>query len=255
MSAGRRAAGGFRPRQVDAPARVPRFGRRSARSESWRRDPRAGALVLVAGLALTALGALVLAILVAPAFVSLDVRVSAAIRDLEVPGLTTAARVATWVGSVGPMAALTGFTALVLALRRRRAEALTVLAAVVGGTGIGQVTKLLVERARPAVEFARIETLESYSFPSGHALASFLFFGSLAFVALIDEKRLGRSVAVVTACAFAALSVAMSRVHLGVHYLGDVIGGWLLGSAWLALVVLVSAYWGAGRPNGEPGPS
>lgn len=255
MSAERRTMPASRGRQAGAPERAPRPGRRRPQSASWRRDPRAGALVLVAGLALAALAALVLAILVAPAFVSLDVRVSAAIRDLEVPALTTAARVATWVGSVGPMAALTAFTALVLTLRRRQAEALTVLAAVVGGTGIGQVTKLIVERARPAVEFARIQPLESYGFPSGHALTSFLFFGSLAFVVLIDEKRLGRSVAVVVACAFAALSIAMSRVHLGVHYLGDVVGGWLLGSAWLAVVVLISAYWGAGRPNGEPGSS
>jgi len=223
--------------------------------ESWRRDPRAGVLVIVTGVALAGFLALVAAILLAPSFVSFDVAVSAAIRDLDIPGLTPIATFFTVMGSFWPMAILTIGTATLLVMRGRRPEAITIVVAVLGATIIGQLLKVLIERARPALEFARIPQLGSYSFPSGHALTSLVFFGSVAFVVLIGEKRLRHSVAVVAACAFAALSIALSRVYLGVHYLGDVIGAWLLGSAWLAFVVLISAYWGAGRPNGERWPT
>ena len=50
--------------------------------------------------------------------------------------------------------------------------------------------------------------------------------------------------------------VGLSRVYLGVHYLGDVVGSWLLGAGWLAVVVLVSARWGASSTESdfsEPG--
>ena len=223
----------------------------SGRGESWRRDPRAGLLVIVAGVALAGFLALVAAIVLAPSFVAFDVAVSEAMRDIDLTGLTPVAVFATRLGSFWPMAILTVGTAVVLALRGRRPEAITLLVAVIGGTVLGQLAKVLVERARPAFDLARIPPLDSYSFPSGHALSSFLYLACLAFIVLIDEQRLGRAVAVIVACVAAGFAIALSRVYLGVHYVGDIVGGWLLGSAWLSFVVLVSAYWGAGRANGE----
>ena len=222
------------------------------RGESWRRDPRAGVLVILAGVAAASLALLVAAILLAPAFVELDMVVSALVRDIAWPWVLPLARGATWVGSFWPMAVITVGTVLVLMRIGRRPEAITMLVAVIGGTLLGQLMKLLVERARPALDLARIPPLDSYSFPSGHALSSFLYLACLAFIILIDEQRLGRAVAVIVACVAAGFAIALSRVYLGVHYVGDIVGGWLLGSAWLSFVVLISAYWGAGQPNGEP---
>ena len=221
------------------------------RNESWRRDPRAGVLVIVAGVMLAGFLALLAAILLAPSFMALDVAVSEAIWGIDAPGLTRVAVFASDVGDFWPMALLTAATVLILAFTGRRPEALTVLLAVAVGTALGNALKYAVDRARPAIELARIPPLETGSFPSGHAIGSLLFFGSLAFVVLIDEKKLGRSVAIAVTCALAVLAIGLSRVYLGVHYLGDVVGAWLLGSAWLAFVVLISAYWGAGRANAE----
>lgn len=216
------------------------------RQAHWRRDPRAGVLVIVAGMALTGFVALAAALLLAPAFMDADMAVSAAIRAIDLPGLETAARLASSAGDFLPMAALTVITSAVLYARGRRAEAVMLLVAVLGGALLGVGLKQVFMRVRPALEVARIPLPETYSFPSGHALASFLYFGSLAFVAMIDVKRLGRAVVVVGLCTMAAFSIAFSRVYLGVHYLGDVVGAWLLGFAWLVLVVMVSARWGAG---------
>lgn len=221
------------------------------RQDHWRRDPRAGVLVIVAGLGLAGFVALAAALLLAPAFMDADGVISAAIRGIDVPGIETFARAATAVGDFWPMAALTAVTAAILWARGRRVEAVMLVVAVLGGALVGAGLKQVFMRLRPALDVARIPLPDSYSFPSGHALASFLYFGSLAFVALIDVKRLSRAVAIVAACTAAAFAIAFSRVYLGVHFLGDVVGAWLLGFAWLSAVLVVSARWGAGDPAAE----
>ena len=219
--------------------------------DAWRGDPRIGIQVLVAGAAFAGFLALGGAILLAPALVRLDVAVSSAIRSLSLPGLHALAVVATTLGGFWPVAVLTGATAGVLWWRGRRIEAVFILVAVFGGELVGVAFKEVFMRVRPAIEGTRIPMPESYSFPSGHALAGMLYFASLAFVTLIDERRLRISVAVVAGCVAAAITIALSRVYLGVHYLGDIVGAWLLGSAWLALVALVFARFAAGDPTAD----
>jgi len=213
--------------------------------ERWQRDPRVGMLVIVAGIALVAFVALAVAILVAPAFVRFDLAASAAIRSVDLPGLEPVARVATRLGDFWPMVVLTAATAALFFARGKRTSAITLVLAVLSGSAFGWALKLVFGRVRPALEVARIPIPETYSFPSGHALTSLLFFGALAFLIMLHEKRLRRAATVAALCVIAALAIALARVYLGVHYLGDVVGSWLLGAGWLAVVVLVSARWGA----------
>jgi len=218
------------------------------RQIGWQRDPRVGLLVIVAGAGLLGFAALAAAIALAPPFVRLDMAASAAIRSIEAPWVEQLALWATRVGDFWPMAALTTITGALLWFRGRRTSAVTLILAVMLGSLVGEATKLVFIRVRPALEVARIPIPESYSFPSGHALASLLFFGSLAFLTLLHEKHLRRAVIVAVLCFLSALTIALARVYLGVHYLGDVVGSWLLGAVMLALVVAVSARWGAGSP-------
>ncbi|VVB87873.1 Undecaprenyl-diphosphatase [uncultured archaeon] len=60
-----------------------------------------------------------------------------------------------------------------------------------------------------------------FGFPSGHALASSGFWGYLG--GRVKNKR------VIAAGAVAIIAVSLSRVYLGVHYAGDVVGGILIG--------------------------
>lgn len=203
-------------------------------------------MVIVAGVALLAFIGLAVAILLAPAFVRIDLVVSAAIRSIDVPGLDTVATIVTRVGDFWPMFILSALTGAWLWLRGRHTSALTLVFSVLSGTLFGSLMKSVFMRVRPALEVARIPIPETYSFPSGHALAAVLYFGSLVLLIMLHEKQLRRAVGASALCVLAAAAISMSRVYLGVHYLGDVIGSWLLGIAWLALVVLVSARWGAG---------
>lgn len=220
------------------------------RQERWQRDPRVGVLVIVAGVAFTAFVVLGIALLAFPAWVEFDLAASASIRAIDLPGLRAFCAFATRLGDFWPMVVLTGAAAALLYGRGNRTSAITLVLAVLSGSAFGAVLKLLFARARPALEVARIPLPETYSFPSGHALTSLLFFGTLAFLVLLHEKRLPRAIAAAALCVIAALTIALARVYLGVHYLGDIVGSWLLGAGWLSVVVLVSARWGASSPDG-----
>lgn len=213
-------------------------------------------LVVTAGVAFAAFIALGLGLVFAPALMDLDMAVSEAIRSISIPGLEPFARFATTAGDFWPMAILTVATAALFFARGNRTSAATLVLGVLSGSGFGALLKLLFARVRPALEVARIPIPETYSFPSGHALTSLLFFGSLAFLIVLHERSLRRAAVATALCAAAALTIALARVYLGVHYLGDVVGSWLLGAAWLAVVVLVSARWGASSTESdfsEPG--
>ncbi len=216
------------------------------RPQSWRRDPRSGLLVLAFGIAVVSLIILTVAVLLLPAFLSFDAHVSEAVRGVSLPGVEWVARLFTALGSLWPMSVLTLAATVYLYARRRQPEALLVLLTVPSAALMGELFKLVVHRARPALELARIAIPDSYSFPSGHAVAATAFFGVVGFVVLIGERRLRRSAVIVALCTLMAVLVGVSRVYLGVHFMGDVVGGWLFGAAWVTLMIFLGATWGAG---------
>ena len=113
----------------------------------------------------------------------------------------------------------------------RRLAAWAVVTMAIGGV-LGVVLKLLVDRARPSFP-EPVTTASGYSFPSGHALNSFLAVGVLLLVFLPVLSRAGRAVAF-TVGAVVVLLTGYDRVALGVHYVSDVVAGWVVALACLA---------------------
>lgn len=218
----------------------------------WSKDPTPGVAVLVGGAALAGFITLTAAILFFPAFQSVDAHVSAAMRAIELPGLEPVAGLFTFLGSALAMTILTVIGTGWLLVRRRRAEATLLAATMALGTALGSMLKLLIERGRPGLEAARIPVPESYSFPSGHALAAVLFFGVVAFLIFILAEGTRLKFAGVSLCALLALGVALSRVYLGVHYLGDVMASWMLGSALLVGAIAAYVTWVTREQRGTP---
>jgi undecaprenyl-diphosphatase len=131
------------------------------------------------------------------------------------------------------IAALVG--ALVLWWRRRRAAALFTVVAVGGTVVLSSVVKEIVGRPRPVLAHPVVATLTSKSFPSGHALTSFVALGVLLVLVL---PYLGRTASIVlaTVTGLAVVLIGLSRLMIGVLFPTDVVGGWLLGGLWLAVV-------------------
>ncbi len=126
-----------------------------------------------------------------------------------------------------------------LMMRWRRAAAWLALA-MAGAALLDLTLKLAFHRARPEPFFG--VTPHSYSFPSGHSLASLCFYGMLAG---IITRRVRNGVARIVIWLGAALLVAgigFSRIYLGVHYPTDVVAGYLAATVWVGALVSVDRW-------------
>lgn len=119
-------------------------------------------------------------------------------------------------------------------LWRREARRLAIWAVVtlaVGGI-LGAVLKVLVERARPVFP-EPVAHSSGYSFPSGHALGSMLGVGVLILIFLPVLSTRGRVLAYLVG-AILVLLTGFDRVALGVHFVSDVVAGWVVALAVIA---------------------
>jgi membrane-associated phospholipid phosphatase len=111
--------------------------------------------------------------------------------------------------------------------------ALVLLVVVLLGRGLAEVQKFSIERARPTLE-PHLVVVKTWSFPSGHAASSMIFYLTLA-LALTARTR-WRWIAA-SAAVLLSLLIGTSRVMLGVHWPSDVVGGWAFGALWVLLTL------------------
>jgi YegS/Rv2252/BmrU family lipid kinase len=138
-----------------------------------------------------------------------------------------------WVGRIfetWPMAAYTLVAAGALALKGHRRAAIWTVLVMASVLVVNPLLKALVARDRPVWDHP-VETLSSYSFPSGHSSGIAAAAGVAVVLALMLVRRRGLRHGVVTAAVVLALAVGGDRVFLGVHNVSDVLGGYLLGAA------------------------
>ncbi len=116
--------------------------------------------------------------------------------------------------------------------RKHRWRLLAFLLAAVGGQAVLWMMKWVFGRMRPE---GGIVEVASASFPSGHTFTATVFYGFIIFLfwhwTVPRWLRYGATLLL----SVLILSVALSRVIIGVHWVSDVIGGLLLGLAWLLL--------------------
>jgi membrane-associated phospholipid phosphatase len=122
----------------------------------------------------------------------------------------------------------------VLVYQRKWRSVLYLEITLMGTASLTFVAKLLFHRVRPYL-WENVPLMHQYAFPSGHAMTSLAL--AILVVVLTWNSR-WRWVAVVGGGLFVA-SIGWTRLYLGVHYPSDILGGWLLETAWAALSILL----------------
>ena len=157
------------------------------------------------------------------------------------PGwLTPLMQLVTWLGSsffiIPGGLAVGGY----LWFRRRSWQSVVMMAAAfLGAAGLYDIVKPAVGRSRPPAALQVGGPDEGWAFPSGHATQSISFYAMLAVVLTICYAPRRRLLLAIGA-ALVTLVVGASRLYLGVHWLTDVLGGYALGLAWLAVVMVTT---------------
>ena len=189
-----------------------------------------------------------------PGIPPIDTATTASMHGLASPTLDTLMNAATLLGSSPVLTTVVGLAVVLLVVQRRRMEAVFLVIALVGTLVINDGLKLLVQRPRPGFDWA--EVWPETGFPSGHSMNSFVVYLAIALVIWQVRGRRAGIVALVLATAL-AVSVGISRIYLGAHWLSDVIGGYLAGALWLLLLAaawaLVSRLRGGGPRNAAAG--
>src|SRR5690606_37445814 len=78
---------------------------------------------------------------------------------------------------------------------------------------------------------------ESFSFPSAHAMTSLITYGLLAYFLWHTVHNRIIRILIVFAATMLVILIGISRMTLGVHYLSDVLGGFMAGGIWLGVCI------------------
>lgn len=166
-------------------------------------------------------------------FYLLDAYVQDFFQSVANPQLTVWVRRITRIGGYPIITILIAVTTLTVILFRRWWLFFKFVPAVIFGGLLNETIKLVFERERPT------ELASGYSYPSGHAFISMVFFGFLIhLVWQIELARVWRIVITIV-CVFLILAIGLSRIYLNVHWTTDVLAGYFGGLLWLSSTLLV----------------
>ena len=169
----------------------------------------------------------------------LDTQLSLAVAGLRGDGLTGLMRLVSQLASAPVLVGLS--LVLIWLLRRNHLQA-----PLIANLGISVILNLglkaLFVRPRP-VEVAPLVLEAGYSFPSGHSMAAAAYYGFLIYLLWRSEASRTTRQWGSALLALVILLVGFSRVYLGVHYVSDVLGGFMVSGFYLVIFTsFVSAY-------------
>jgi membrane-associated phospholipid phosphatase len=156
-------------------------------------------------------------------------------------GFVTALRVLSTIGSAVVYVPLFVLVAALLLRQHRRRLAIFVAVTMAGSTILNALVKLAVHRARPVLPDP-VAHASGLSFPSGHAQSAIVATSILLLVGLPALRRSWRPLALAAAVAW-VLCIGFARVALGVHFVSDVLAGYVLGAAWVAAMAAAFRAW------------
>lgn len=162
----------------------------------------------------------------------IDTAVYDLVISLKSTGVTNVVRSITFLCSEIFMIAL---AIVLLVIVKNKGISLRLVLNMAGAALLNKIVKVIFARPRP-VGINLVEE-SGYSFPSGHSMISFAFYGYVVY--LIYTKIQNKCIKWISITILTVLIplIGLSRVYLGVHYISDVIGGFVLGYIYLMLFI------------------
>ena len=145
----------------------------------------------------------------------------------------------TALGRTGPLLAI-GALGIVVALAARL-SVVPVVALIVSqvlSQGAIALLKPSFHRMRP--DHWLLYRERDFSYPSGHAATSIVFFAALGVLAWRSPLPRPLAASIAASASLCVVAIPWSRLALGAHYVTDVAGGLLFGTGWLCLVTAVA---------------
>ncbi|WP_178984345.1 phosphatase PAP2 family protein [Winogradskyella helgolandensis] len=99
------------------------------------------------------------------------------------------------------------------------------------------ILKKVVNRPRPELE--HLVSVETLSYPSGHAMTAMAFYGFLIYLFYHFKIHPILKFCIILLLIFLIFSIGISRIYLGVHFPSDIVGGFIAGFIWVILCALI----------------
>ncbi|HMW65902.1 MAG TPA: phosphatase PAP2 family protein [Chitinophagaceae bacterium] len=110
--------------------------------------------------------------------------------------------------------------------------------AALAGVGLMSMLKKILARPRPSHPL--VEGISNFSFPSGHAMMSLMFYGMLILLCLQFLNNKAYKTVAIFLLVTIILLIGFSRLWLRVHFITDVLAGYAIGLCWLSISMLLS---------------
>ncbi|MGB7417325.1 MAG: phosphatase PAP2 family protein [Thermosynechococcaceae cyanobacterium] len=150
------------------------------------------------------------------------------------PTLDAAMLTVTRLGNPGVVVPLVMMSFALLWWSRYRQEAYIFALNCIGGAVLATGLKLVFNKTRPQL-WPQLITESTFSYPSGHALGSMVFYGFLAYILAQHYPR--RALIFYGFASVLILIIGFSRLYLGVHWPTDIMGGYGIGFLWLSICI------------------
>jgi undecaprenyl-diphosphatase len=144
----------------------------------------------------------------------------------------------TYLGDTITVIAAALIVTAVLAMRKWGRQSLLLIVGLLLEVAIFLTANNIVHRHRPFVLHVG-GTPKTFSFPSGHSAASVVLYGGLAVLVCAVTSHRGVRIAAWFVAVALAVAVGLSRIYEGEHYPTDVLSGWIMGAAALAVAVFI----------------
>jgi undecaprenyl-diphosphatase len=169
----------------------------------------------------------------------LDQIISENMISIQNPSLTNVMIFITNLGGPISIALLSILLCLFLISRKKYTKAIILIMGILIGSFLELTIKEIVQRTRPENALIKIN---EFSFPSGHAIISIVFFSLMiySFKSYIKDKKLRIILAI--PLIILTILIGFSRIYLNVHWFSDVIAGFALGISIVSILIFIIKY-------------